>query len=245
MPKTVLITGASRGIGKETAILFAQNNYNVVINYKENLIEALKVDQTIKDNYSTKTLVFQADISQEEEVKKMVEETIKTFGKIDVLINNAALCLDEELATKKTIDFQKVIATNLIGTYLVSKYVSTYMLKEKNGCIINIASTNGIDTNQPYSIDYDASKAGVISLTHNFAKYLAPFGRVNAIAPGWVATESVLEMNPNIIKEETEKCLLKRMATPREIASVALFLASKEASYINSTVLRVDGGKNA
>ncbi len=243
--QTVLITGASRGIGKEMAFLFAQNNYNVVINYKQNLKEALKVEQKIKDNYSVKTLVIQADISKEEEVKQMVEESIKTFGKIDVLINNAALSLDEELATKKTSDFQKVIDTNLIGTYLVSKYVCAYMLKEKNGCIINIASNNGIDTNHLYSLDYDASKAGVISLTHNFAQYLAPFGRVNAIAPGWVATDSVLAMNPNIIKEETEKCLLKRMATPREIANVALFLASNEASYINSTVIRVDGGKNA
>ena len=116
------------------------------------------------------------------------------------------------------------------------------MLKHQSGVIINISSTNGIDTLETYSMDYDASKAGVISLTKNFATALAPYVRVNAVAPGWTSTEAVLKMNPTYLKEEKNKILLERFAKPEEIASVVFFLASDEASYINGAVLRVDGG---
>lgn len=122
------------------------------------------------------------------------------------------------------------------------KYTSISMIKQKSGVIINISSTNAIDTNEIYSMDYDASKAGLISLTNNFADALAPFVRVIAIAPGWTKTESVSEMNPKYLKDEEQKILLKRMAQPEEIANVVAFLASAEASYINKTVIRVDGG---
>ena len=116
------------------------------------------------------------------------------------------------------------------------------MLKEKSGCIINISSTNGIDTMYPYSLDYDASKAGVISLTKNLAKEYAPFIHVNSIAPGWVNTEMNKELDADYIKEEEENILLHRFGEPEEIANVVAFLASEDASYINGSVIRVDGG---
>lgn len=240
--KTVLITGAGRGIGATLALMFAQNNYNVIINYHKSKKEALTLEQKIKDDYKVKTMCIQADISQEDEVIKMLEQIKNEDLKIDVLINNAAISKDEELMNKDIQEFREVINVNLVGTFIVSKLVAQMMLEQKSGCIINITSTNGIDTYNTYSADYDASKAGVISLTHNFAKALAPYIRVNAIAPGWTKTQSVLEMNPQIIKEEKEKILLKRFANPEEIGEVALFLASDKASYINNSIIRVDGG---
>ena len=240
--KTVLITGAGRGIGATLALMFAQNNYNVIINYHKSKKEALALEQKIKETYKVKTMCIQTDISQEDEVIKMLEQIKNEALKIDVLINNAAISKDEELMNKNIQEFREVINVNLVGTFIVSKLVAQMMLEQKSGCIINIASTNGIDTYNTYSADYDASKAGVISLTHNFAQALAPYIRVNAIAPGWTKTQSVLEMNPQIIKEEKEKILLKRFANPEEIGEVALFLASDKASYINNSIIRVDGG---
>ena len=117
------------------------------------------------------------------------------------------------------------------------------MKEEKKGCIINISSTNGIDTNYPYSLDYDASKAGVISLTKNLAKELAPNIRVNAIAPGWVNTDMNKNLTDNFIKEEQEKILLNRFAEDYEIAKVIYFLSTEDASYINGSIIRVDGGQ--
>lgn len=242
MNQVVLVTGSSRGIGKATIIEFAKKGYDVVINYVSSKEEALKLKKIVEENYQVQALAIQADISKEEEVKKMVEEIIKTFGHIDCLVNNAGIAQDNYLDEKTVDEFKKVLDINLIGTFLVSKYVGKYMLKEKFGSIINISSTNGIDTNCLWSMDYDASKAGIISLTKNFAVQYAPFIRVNSIAPGWTNTESVLEMNPDIIESEKKKCLLDRFAEPEEIAKVIVFLASKDASYINGEIIRVDGG---
>ena len=116
------------------------------------------------------------------------------------------------------------------------------MLEQKEGTIINISSTNGIDTNYVESLDYDASKAGVISLTHNLAKYLAPYIRVNCVCPGWINTDMNKDLSKDFVKQETEKVLLKRFANPSEVANVIYFLASEKASYINDSVIRVDGG---
>ena len=132
---------------------------------------------------------------------------------------------------------------NLIGTYLCSKYVGKVMLNAKKGKIINISSTNAMDTYYPESCDYVASKAGVISLTHNLAREFAPFVTVNCIAPGWVKTAMNKDLSIDQITEEKKKILLGRFAEPEEIAKVVLFLSSNKASYINDSVIRVDGGK--
>lgn len=242
MQKTVLITGGAINLGAEIATIFAKNKYNIIINYLTSEEEALILQKNLINDYQVEVMTIKADITKENEVHKMVDKIIKKFNKIDILVNNAAYYKDNFLFDKIAQDFNRILEVNVLGTFLISKEVSKYMLKEKSGNIINIASTNGIDTLNPCSIDYDASKAGVISLTHNLAKELAPYIKVNAIAPGWINTKPVLEMNPNLIKEEQEKILLKRFANPQEIAEVVYFLASEKASYINSSVIRVDGG---
>ncbi len=240
--KVALITGASKGIGAAIARKFASLNYNLVLNYLTSEKEANLLKEELEKKYKIQILVLQADVSKETEVEQMIEKTIAHFSKIDCLINNAVLNKDNSYQEKKSEEFNQVINTNLIGPFLTMKYTSISMLKQKSGVIINISSTNAIGTNEIYSMDYDASKAGLISLTNNFADALAPFVRVIAIAPGWTKTESVSEMNPNYLKDEEQKILLKRMAQPEEIANVVAFLASAEASYINKTVIRVDGG---
>jgi len=237
--KTVLITGASKGIGKEIAIKFAENHYNVIINYNNSEKEALELEKYLIDNYHISALVVKCDISNEEEVKKMFNLIKEKYGSIDCLVNNAAIAIDNDISLKTKEEFEKVLSVNLTGTFLVTKYAINLL---ETGSIINVSSTNGIDTNYPESIDYDVSKAGVISLTHNFAKLLAPKVRVNCVAPGWVDTDMNKTLESNFRKDEEEKILLKRFASPKEIANVIYFLSSDEASYINNTVIRVDGG---
>ena len=242
MRKTVLITGGSRGIGRATAIEFAKNNYNIVINYLSNDLEASKLKRHLIDNYDIEVMLCKCDVSNENEVKKMVSSIIGTYKKIDVLVNNAGIAIDTTFDDKNINDFKKILDVNLIGPFIVSREVSKYMIEEKNGAIINVSSTNGLETYYEYSLDYDASKAGLISLTHNLSNYLAPYIRVNAVAPGWVNTEMNKELDSCYIKEECDKIYLKRFAEPKEVAKAIYFLASDDASYINNEVLRVDGG---
>lgn len=242
MKKVALVTGASRGIGRAIIIEFAKVGYDVVINYKSSEREALELKQEVESRYHVRAFVIKADISEEEEVKGMVEEIISTFGHIDALVNNAGIAIDTIFEDKTVSNFRKILDVNLIGTFLVSKYIGKYMLEEKSGAIINISSTNGIDTVYPESLDYDASKAGVISFTRNLAIQYAPYIRVNSIAPGWVLTDMNKELDDNFIKEEESKILLDRFADPSEIAKVVVFLASDDASYINGEIIRVDGG---
>lgn len=243
MNKTVLITGASRGIGRETAILFAKNNYNVVINYLNNKSLANSLKESLEARYNIKALTIKADISNEEEVQAMVADAIEEFKKIDVLVNNASIAKDNILELKTKEEFASVININLVGTFLVTKEVSRYMKEERDGVIINVSSTNAIDSYYPYSMDYDASKAGVISLTMNFAVELSPYIRVNAVAPGWVNTDMNKEIDINYKKDLEEKILLNRFAEPTEVAKVIYFLASDDASYINGEVIKIDGGR--
>ncbi len=229
MKRVVLITGASRGIGKEIANKFIKNKDIVYINYKHSCNFS-----NIDEKY-----LIKCDVSKEEEVIKMINYIEKESGHIDILVNNAGIAMDSTLEEKEVSDFKKVLDTNLIGPFLVSKYASRIMNK---GVIINISSTNGIDTYYPFSIDYDASKAGLISLTHNFAVLFAPRIRVNAVAPGWVETDMNKNLDKDFKDKECGKILLKRFGNTEEIANVVFFLASDGASYINNTVIRVDGG---
>ncbi len=240
--KVVLITGASRGIGASIAKKMASLGYNVVLNYVQSEEKATALKEDLEKKYSIQVLTVKADVSNEDEIKNMVDLVIQQFGHIDCLVNNAGIAIDSLVEEKTVSDFQHILNVNLIGTFLVSREVAKSMLKEKSGCIINISSTNGIDTMYPYSLDYDASKAGVISLTKNLAKEYAPFIHVNSIAPGWVNTEMNKELDADYIKEEEENILLHRFGEPEEIANVVAFLASEDASYINGSVIRVDGG---
>lgn len=243
MEKVVLITGSSKGIGKATAIEFAKiGGYKVVINYLTDKENAEKLSNYLKEKYKIETLVIKTDISNEEQVKNMIQEVINKFGRIDVLVNNAGIAIDKEFEDRTVEDWKRTLEVNTIGTFLVSKYASENMLKNKSGKIINVSSTNGINTFFPSSIDYDASKAAIINLTYNLAIQFSPYINVNAVAPGWVNTEMNKELPKELIKEETEKIYKKRFADSEEIAKVICFLASEDAEYINSTVIKVDGG---
>lgn len=239
--KTVIITGSSKGIGAATAIKYAGKNYNVVINYLTDEQSALNLSNELKNKYNTNTLVIKCDVSKEIEVLSLIDQVIKEFGKIDCLVNNAGIAIDTTLEDKTVDNFKRILDVNLIGTFLMCKHVGTIMKNQGYGSIVNISSTNGIDSFYPYSMDYDASKAGVISLTHNFALEYAPNIRVNCIAPGWVNTEMNKELGEEYIKEECKHILLERFAEPEEIAETILFVS--ESPYLNDTVLKVDGGR--
>lgn len=226
--KKVLITGATSGIGYAT-LKDLVKKYEVIFTYCHNEIKALKIE----DEYHIKG--YHLDL----ENKESIEALVSNIDSLDVLINNAAVALDNAFEDKTYEEFNRTIQINLTGTYYLTKLLSKKM--NKGGNILFISSTNGIDTTYIESIDYDASKAGVISLMHNFAKELAPI-RVNAIAPGWVDTEMNASLGEKFKKAEEEKILLKRFASPKEISKVIDFVISDDASYINNTVIRVDGG---
>ena len=238
-----LVTGSNRGIGRSCIEEFAKRGVTVVINYCHHEDEARELEQEIKDKYNVDVLTIKCDVSKEEEVEAMFNKIEETFGGIDILVNNASVCRDSLLLDKNIKEFKRVLDVNLIGTYLCSKYAAKMMLNVKKGKIINISSTNALDTYYPESCDYDASKAGVISLTHNMAREFAPFITVNCICPGWVKTQMNKDLSLEQINEEKKNILLGRFAEPEEIAKVVMFLSSSNASYINDSIIRVDGGK--
>lgn len=238
-----LVTGSNRGIGKSCIEEFAKAGVNVIINYCHHKTEALELEKYIKETYHVEALAIKCDISNEDEVENMVNQIIDTFGGIDILVNNASVCRDTLMLDKNIKEFKRILDVNLIGTYLVSKYVGKVMLEQKKGKIVNISSTNALDTYYPESCDYDASKAGVISLTHNFAREFAPFINVNCICPGWVKTDMNKDLSFEQINKEKRKILLNRFASVEEISKLVLFLSSSKASYINDSIIRVDGGR--
>ena len=203
--KVVLVTGSSRGIGKATITEFAKKGYDVVINYKSSDSEANILKDELESKYHIRAITVKADVSNESDVKNMVKIIIDEFKHIDVLVNNAGIAIDKEFEDRTVEDWNKTLTTNLIGPFLVSKYVGEIMMNQKSGRIINISSTNGINSFFPTSIDYDASKAGVINLTHNLAIQFAPYINVNCVAPGWVNTEMNQELPKDLVEEETAK----------------------------------------
>ena len=242
MNKNVLVTGGTRGIGEAISREFAKKGYNLIINYVNSNEKTQNLKQELEKEYNIKVLPIQADISNEIAIKNMVDTAIKEFGKIDVLVNNAGIVIDREFEDRTVEDWKKTLDINLIAPFVLTKLVGKEMMKQKSGAIINISSTNGINTYYPTSVDYDASKSGLISLTYDSAVQFAPYVRVNCVAPGWVNTEMNKELPEDFVKEETERILVKRFAEPEEIAKVVTFLASEDASFVNSTVIKVDGG---
>ena len=231
--KIVLITGGTSGLGYATVKKL--ENCKIILTYNNN---ALKAESMKSENID----VFKCDMTSENDIKNLYNYVVEKYGYIDVLINNAAIAIDTLYEDKTKENFIKTLDTNLIGPFLLSRYFGDLMYQRKSGKIINISSTNGIDTNYPMSLDYDASKAGLISLTRNLALQYAPYVLVNAIAPGWINTEMNKNLDNDFIDNETKKILLNRFAEPEEIANVIKFLVSDDASYINNTVIRVDGG---
>lgn len=240
MSKTVLITWWSRGIGRAISIEFAKKWYNIIIDHLSDDISASLLKQQLEQDYGVNVLVFSVDVSNEEWVKEMIENSLKVFGSIDVLVNNAWIVFDKEFTQRTVHDRKRTLDANLIWPFIISKYVGEFMYKQKSGKIITISSTNGINTYFPSSVDYDASKAALINLTKNLAVQFSPYVNVNSVAPGWVKTEMNKELPLEFVKEEEEKILLKRFAEPEEIAKVVVFLSSDDASYITGSTIVVD-----
>lgn len=243
-PPVALITGSSRGIGRAIATEFATRGYNLVINCLHSLDQAVSLKSSLETKYHVQALVVPADISKEADVEFLVQQALATFGKIDVLVNNAGIAIDKDFSDHTVKDWELTLATNLIGPFLTSRAVGRLMREQGNGKIINISSTNGINSFFPTSAAYDASKAALINLTHNLAIEFAPSVNVNAVAPGWVNTEMNQDLPADLITEETAKIYKGRFAEPSEIAKVVAFLASPDADFINDEVVKVDGGYN-
>lgn len=242
MNKSAIVTGGTRGIGEATSREFAKNGYDIIINFVNSEEKANNLKRELEEKFNIKVLPVRADISNEEECEELVKKSINEFGKIDALVNNAGIVIDKEFEDRTIEDWKQTLNVNLIAPFILTKLVGKEMLKQKSGAIVNISSTNGLNTYYPTSVDYDASKSGLISLTYDSAVQFAPFVRVNAIAPGWVNTEMNKELPADFVKDEKERILVKRFGEPEEIAKVVAFLASEDASFVNSAVIKVDGG---
>ena len=245
MNKVVLVTGGAQGIGKAIVLELVKNHYDVVINYLTSSKPAALLEEEIKKNYDVRVMTVQADVSKEEEVDAMISLIEKEWGGVDILVNNAAVDLSNLFHLKTADEFRKTLDVNVVGAFNCSKRVYRHMLDQEYGRIINISSTNGINTYYPMCIDYDASKAALISLTHNLAFEYGPYINVNAIAPGFIGTDNELDgYDEEFLKEEQEKIMVNRYGKPEEVAYLVKFLISDEANFINNTIIRIDGGQN-
>ena len=241
MSDVALITGATRGIGREIAFTLGKNGYEVVINYRS---ENQDLEDTIElfKKEGIKFYTVKGDVSSFEESERFVKEAIEKAGKIDVLVNNAGITKDTLIARMKKEDFESVIDVNLVGTFNVTKNVISHMIKNRKGRIINISSVVGVSGNAGQT-NYSASKAGIIGFTKSLAKEVGSRNiLVNAVAPGFIETDMT-----DVLKDEVKDAIgkqipLKRMGTPEDVANVVSFLASEKSNYITGQVINIDGG---
>ncbi len=241
MSKVALITGATRGIGRQIAVTLAKEGYDIALNYRRENEELESVKKEIEES-KVQCLAIKGDVSRFEDCEEFVKQVIEKFEKIDVLVNNAGITKDMLLMRMKKEDFEQVIDVNLVGTFNVTKNVISHMLKARSGRIINISSVVGVSGNAGQT-NYSASKAGIIGFTKSLAKEVASRGvLVNAVAPGFIET-SMTEVLKDEVKEEIAKNIpLKRIGIAQDVANVVKFLASSDSSYMTGQVLNVDGG---
>lgn len=235
--KTVIVTGASRGIGRAVALKFAESGANLVVNYNSSYPSDL-LSIFAEKNYNY--LAVKADVSKIEEAEELIKKAKEKFNSVDILINNAGITKDNLILRMTEKEFDDVININLKGTFNTIKYASNFMLKQKSGVIINISSVIGIMGNAGQA-NYAASKAGIIGLTKSVARELASRNiRCNAIAPGFIQTDMTDVLSEDIKNEMLKNIPLKRFGTPDDIADACLFLAG--SGYITGQVLSIDGG---
>ena len=246
MDKCALITGATRGIGKQIAITLAKQGYNIALNYRKENEELENTKKEIEKSTVPvalkRYLAVKGDVANFENCENFVKQVIERFGQIDVLVNNAGITKDMLLMRMKKEDFEQVIDTNLVGTSNVTKNVVPYMMKARSGRIINISSVVGISGNAGQT-NYSASKAGIIGFTKSLAKEIASRNiLVNAVAPGFIETNMTDVLKDDVKQEIAKNIPLKRMGTTQDVANVVKFLASDDSSYITGQVINVDGG---
>ena len=239
--KVALITGASRGIGRATALELAKAGAKIVINYAGNAAAAQEVLKAIQE-MGGQAIAVQANIAVAAEVDELIQKAVEAFGSIDILVNNAGITRDTLLMRMKEADWDAVLDTNLKGVFLCTKAVSKLMLKQRSGRIINMTSVVGLTGNASQA-NYAAAKAGVVGFTKSMAKELGSRGiTVNAVAPGFIATD-MTEVLPDSVKEQMTRTIpLGRPGTPSDVAKAVLFLCSDAAAYITGQTLNVDGG---
>ena len=239
--KTALVTGASRGIGREIALELARQGADVIVNYAGSEAKAYEVVEEIK-GLGREAIAIQCDVSNNESVTDMVKATIDHFGKIDILVNNAGITRDNLLMRMKENEWDDVMNINLKGVFLCTKAVTRQMMKQRSGRIINISSVVGVSGN-PGQANYVAAKAGVIGLTKTSAKELASRGiTVNAIAPGFITTEMTDQLTEDIQNEMLKMIPLAQFGEPKDIAHSVVFLASDDSRYITGQTIHVNGG---
>ena len=240
--KTILVTGGSRGIGKEVALKYAENGYNVVINYVSDKTDVEAIKNELLEKGAHDVLLAKADVTTAEQIEELVKHTIEKFGAIDVLVNNAGITKDNLLMRMSEEEFDKVIEVNLKGTYIVTKAVTKYMMKKRKGSIINLSSVVGVAGNAG-QCNYSASKAGIIGFTKSVAKELASRNiRANAVAPGFIETDMTSVLSDSVKENIYSQIPLKRMGTAKEVAELVYFLGEDTSSYITGQVINVDGG---
>ena len=241
MDKVALITGATRGIGRQIALTLSKEGFNIALNYRKENEELMELKKEIEAN-QVKCFQVAGDVSIFEECEKLVKQVIEKFGKIDVLVNNAGITKDMLLMRMSKEDFEQVIDVNLIGTFNMTKNVISHMLKARAGRIINISSVVGISGNAGQT-NYAASKAGIIGFTKSLAKEVASRNiLVNAVAPGFIETSMTDVLKDEVKEEITKNIPLKRIGVAQDVANVVKFLASEDSSYITGQVIHVDGG---
>lgn len=241
MGKVAFITGATRGIGKAIALRFAKDGYDIALNYRKENEELTQTKSEIEKN-GVKCLAVLGDVSVYEDCERMAKEIIENLGSIDCLVNNAGITKDMLLMRMKEEDFRQVIDVNLVGTFNVTKTVIPFMMKARQGRIINISSVVGVAGNA-WQANYAASKAGIIGFTKSLAKEVASRNiLVNSVAPGFIQTDMTAVLKDEVKEEISKNIPLKRMGTADDVANVIAFLASDAASYITGQVINVDGG---
>ena len=241
MSKVAFITGATRGIGKSIALKLASCGYDIAINYRTENDDLTELLNEIK-GFNVRCIAVCGDVSDFEACTNMIKQIISEFGKIDVLVNNAGITRDMLLMRMKESDFTDVIDVNLVGTFNITKNVIPYMMKQKNGRIINISSVVGITGNAGQT-NYSASKAGIIGFTKSLAKEVGSRNiLVNAVAPGFIQTDMTDILKEEIKMELIKNIPLKRFGNATDVANVVKFLASEESSYITGQVINIDGG---
>lgn len=239
--KAAIVTGASRGIGREIALQLANEGAKVAVNFSGSKDKADEVVQQITEA-GGEAFAIQADVSNPDSVKNMVDQTIETFGSIDILVNNAGITRDNLLMRMKEDEWDDVIDINLKGVFLCTKGVTRQMMRQRAGKIVNVASIVGVSGN-PGQANYVAAKAGVIGLTKTTAKELASRNiNVNAVAPGFITTDMTDALNEDVQKQLLASIPLGKLGSPENVAKTVMFLLSEDASYITGQTIHVDGG---